>query len=105
MVPSVNQIDKATAVFVNLLSRYEKISQSAVKKFDKAMKKVLEDAGDRMLIGSVNGPDELITKALQKANLPRSAIADVILVSYERNDKVLYWLDGHWHEQAEGMAG
>lgn len=105
MIPSNTQIEKAVAVFVNLLSRTEDISPSAIRKFDKALSKVLEEAGDIMMIGAVNGPDSLLTKALQKANLPRSAISDVIMVSYERGDKVLYWLDGDWHEQIKGLAG
>lgn len=97
-IPSESQRDKAASVLTELLESYGDVPQQKVARFNTAMSKVLESA-DVMLFGRAREPDRYLGAALKKANIPDSAITDVIMITFEPEDKIRYWLDGAFHER------
>lgn len=99
MTPTQVQSEKAAMVFAQLLGSYT--NPPSQTKIDR-MRKLLESQLSTMevtMFGAIDAPDSILGSAMKKAGIPLSAVKDVILVSFESNDKIRYWFEKGWYER------
>lgn len=95
---SAIQREKPADVLADLLISYGDQPTEKVESFRRALVKVLEGV-DVTVFGRWRAPDQIMSLAMKKADLSDDAFSDVVMISFERDDKIWYWLDAGWHER------
>jgi hypothetical protein len=99
MAANDTQREKAAKVLGELLTAYGDLNPRNITRFEGHVVNELKQRPELRSFGITTGPDRTITLSLRKSGLDESAFSDAILISFERDDRVSWLIDGKRYER------
>jgi hypothetical protein len=88
---------KTVALFREIATRDEDFPKNKIDRFLTEIDNELQ-VSHTAIMGAYRAPGSILAKCLKKSGIAADAITDVVMVFFERNDKIRYFLDGDFHE-------